>query len=104
MTKLTAMAIGTVASSLLAVPIAGAETELHELPGLFGLLYQHRATPKMRIVRKRQVKVLIILSCEHHITSIDPTREEGHAFIVNRLPVKSQDTEVKEVLGLHELG
>src|ERR671937_2515006 len=58
----------------------------------------------MRIVRVRQVKILIILSCKHHIASIDPTREKSHAFVLNRLPVKSQDMEVKEVLGLDQLG
>src|ERR1043166_9715475 len=57
----------------------------------------------MRIIRKRQVKILIILSCKHHVASSDPTREKSHAFVLNRLSVKSQDTEVKEVLGLDQL-
>src|SRR6266496_6421456 len=57
----------------------------------------------MRTVREHKVKVFIILSCKHHIASIDPTRKESHAFILNRLPVKSQDTEVEEVYGLDQL-
>src|ERR1700751_531352 len=57
----------------------------------------------MRIVGERQVKFLIILSCKHHVTPIDPTRKESHAFILNRPPVKSQRTEVKEVHGLNQL-
>src|SRR6266446_8291782 len=57
----------------------------------------------MWIVRKRQVKVLIILSCKHYVASIDPTWEKSHAFVLDRLPVKSQDTEVKEILGLDQL-
>ena len=58
----------------------------------------------MRVIREGEEKVFIILSCEHHITSIHPTREESHAFVLHRLPVKSQDTEVKEVGGLDQLG
>src|SRR5437763_4428078 len=57
----------------------------------------------MRIVRKRQVKVLIIMACKHHIAAIDSTRKQSHPFVLNRRSVKSQDTEVKEVLGLDQL-
>src|SRR5437667_10527759 len=56
----------------------------------------------MRVIGEGQEKVLIILSCKNHIASIDPTREKSHAFVLNRLSVKSQDTEVKEVLGLDQ--
>src|SRR5206468_4795084 len=58
----------------------------------------------MRVIREAQEKVLIILSCKHHIASIDPTREESHALVLHRPPVKSQDMEVKEVYGLDQLG
>src|SRR5207249_5252640 len=58
----------------------------------------------MRVIGEAQEKVLIILSCKHHIASIDPTRKESHAFILHRPPVKSQDMEVKEICGLDQLG
>src|SRR6266513_4905587 len=57
----------------------------------------------MRVIGKCQVKIFVVLPCKHGVASIDPAGEESHAFVLHCLPVKGEDTKIKEICGLNQL-
>src|SRR5436190_1208531 len=57
----------------------------------------------MRVVRKHEEQVFIILAGDHGIASVDAPGEEGHAFVLYCPSVEGESAKIKKVGGFEQL-
>jgi hypothetical protein len=76
---------------------------LHKFIRELGHLQNLRLLPEVQIVREHDPVVLAILARQHHVLSIDLSREQGHPLALYLGSVQRNDLEREEVTGLNEL-
>src|SRR5579864_8927708 len=59
--------------------------------------------PEVDVVGKHQVDVLVVLSRQHRIPSVDFPGEKRHAFVLGRGTVQRNEPKAEEIRSLHQL-